>query len=520
MKYEKITRDQIKHKEYKNKLKTESRRIYGTERCYASHKPYKGLIASHIKPYKLCVLEGDEYSEFNINNGLLLAKAIDDYFDKLLITFDNNGKIIFSDKVPDEIKDEFSSYYLDDRIFNEERKDYMKLHRSLFYYKNYYNQSELCPANLRLEGLIIPYFDCGIKFLNGTSIILKDNYWEICPTMKLKQEFIERTNYEFKYYISNADFSCRLQQTSEYVLDWNINTYFNCPNSTVNIDNLNNVVCNNLFKISTANYNIQDGTPSIFLKIINEIFDYNELIIKSFRKIINISLRGHGFSKGVILYGDFSSINLIIEIIKQLLGSYFYEYPNPKILYKNIKTDNIPNCCFLYLKGENLKFNANNFNKIINNKFFPKTVLNINKYIPFISIGNKNIAIDNAIVFKFKRLQNNYDIYELMNVEGGKILKWFADAQADTNFEFDQFMDKINISTNEVTINEWLQNNCDTSESSVETAAAMLYENYALYMKRINMTPVSERKFFIELSKKHNKKRYSFGMVYVGIKIN
>ena len=77
-----IDRDTKKQLEYKAQLEEESRRLYGSVRCWACHKPYKGLIASHIKPYKLCVIEGDEYSQFNVNNGLLLSKNIDDYFDK------------------------------------------------------------------------------------------------------------------------------------------------------------------------------------------------------------------------------------------------------------------------------------------------------------------------------------------------------------------------------------------------------------------------------------------------------
>ena len=86
-----LNRDTKKQLEYKSKLEEESLQIYGSVRCWACRKPYKGLIASHIKPYKLCVIENDEYSKFNINNGLLLAKNIDDYFDKLEITFDDNA---------------------------------------------------------------------------------------------------------------------------------------------------------------------------------------------------------------------------------------------------------------------------------------------------------------------------------------------------------------------------------------------------------------------------------------------
>lgn len=48
MKSERICRNQQDQNEYKKRLKEESRMIYGIEKCYASHKPYKGLIASHI----------------------------------------------------------------------------------------------------------------------------------------------------------------------------------------------------------------------------------------------------------------------------------------------------------------------------------------------------------------------------------------------------------------------------------------------------------------------------------------
>lgn len=99
-----LNRDTNKQFEYKTLLENESISQYGTKKCYACHKSYKGLIASHIKPYKLCVLDNDTYSQFNINNGLLLAKHIDDYFDKLEITFDNQGKIICSENVSEEIK--------------------------------------------------------------------------------------------------------------------------------------------------------------------------------------------------------------------------------------------------------------------------------------------------------------------------------------------------------------------------------------------------------------------------------
>jgi hypothetical protein len=53
------------------------------------------LIASHIKPWKY----SDNEERLNLYNGLLLTPNLDKLFDKGLISFENNGHIIISDKV-------------------------------------------------------------------------------------------------------------------------------------------------------------------------------------------------------------------------------------------------------------------------------------------------------------------------------------------------------------------------------------------------------------------------------------
>jgi 5-methylcytosine-specific restriction protein A len=58
------------------------------------------LIASHIVPWS----KASDNERLDVNNGLLLSPTYDALFDKHLITFDNNGKIILSDKI------EFSAY--------------------------------------------------------------------------------------------------------------------------------------------------------------------------------------------------------------------------------------------------------------------------------------------------------------------------------------------------------------------------------------------------------------------------
>ncbi len=58
------------------------------------------LIASHIVPWS----KATDHERLDVNNGLLLSPTYDALFDKHLVTFDNNGKIILSNKI------EFSAY--------------------------------------------------------------------------------------------------------------------------------------------------------------------------------------------------------------------------------------------------------------------------------------------------------------------------------------------------------------------------------------------------------------------------
>ena len=53
------------------------------------------LIASHIVPWA----DSNDYERLDVNNGILLAPNFDALFDKHLISFENNGKIILSDAI-------------------------------------------------------------------------------------------------------------------------------------------------------------------------------------------------------------------------------------------------------------------------------------------------------------------------------------------------------------------------------------------------------------------------------------
>ena len=172
----KIERSAIEQKEYKDKLIEESIRIYGETLCYASKLPFKGLIASHIKPYKLCIIENDYQGEFDVNNGLLLSKQLDDYFDKLLISFDDNGFIIFSDTIPEKIKAVFQNYHLGEEVYNEARKRYMQIHRSLFYYKNYYHKLYDNTMDLEMEKLFSVSNNSFYYLKNKDKFIYKNSF--------------------------------------------------------------------------------------------------------------------------------------------------------------------------------------------------------------------------------------------------------------------------------------------------------------------------------------------------------
>jgi 5-methylcytosine-specific restriction protein A len=88
----------------------------------------KILIASHIVPWS----ESTNDERLDVNNGLLLSPTYDALFDRHLISFENNGKIVLSDSI------EMGSYKKIGVIGNEAIKNlssgnlkYMERHRSL-----------------------------------------------------------------------------------------------------------------------------------------------------------------------------------------------------------------------------------------------------------------------------------------------------------------------------------------------------------------------------------------------------
>ncbi len=92
------------------------------------------LIASHIKPYSVCKTNKEKCSE---NNGIILSALADKLFDRFLITFDEKGKIKYSNKLSPNDLNKIKNHFINDsiEIRNEEMANFLKYHRERFYEK-------------------------------------------------------------------------------------------------------------------------------------------------------------------------------------------------------------------------------------------------------------------------------------------------------------------------------------------------------------------------------------------------
>lgn len=91
--------------------------------CSASNPDL--LIASHIKPW----CESEPNQKLDIENGFLLCPNHDKLFDSGLISFDNDGNIIISDKLSEADREVFG---VDENMvidLTDANKEYLKHHR-------------------------------------------------------------------------------------------------------------------------------------------------------------------------------------------------------------------------------------------------------------------------------------------------------------------------------------------------------------------------------------------------------
>jgi putative restriction endonuclease len=117
-------RDNYLHLLYKNQLKEETEEKEGKIKCMVELLDYPSLVASHIKPF----IETEEEEAYDPENGLLLSRNMDILFDQGYISFTEQGKIIISSELSDDLKRFLSGYGLNSKYLTDKRKSYLKYH--------------------------------------------------------------------------------------------------------------------------------------------------------------------------------------------------------------------------------------------------------------------------------------------------------------------------------------------------------------------------------------------------------
>ena len=87
------------------------------------------LIASHIKPWAKCVPR----EQIDLNNGTLFCVTHDSLFDKGYISFSDDGKILISHLISQEMYEKLQININIKINLNKQQKEYMKFHRENIY---------------------------------------------------------------------------------------------------------------------------------------------------------------------------------------------------------------------------------------------------------------------------------------------------------------------------------------------------------------------------------------------------
>jgi len=100
------------------------------------------LIASHIKPWK----DSNNQERLDPNNGILLTPTFDKLFDKFLITFNENGNIIWShNRLDEDTRNRLIQAHPNiaelSIIINNDNQTYIEYHRAVFNQKEEANQA-------------------------------------------------------------------------------------------------------------------------------------------------------------------------------------------------------------------------------------------------------------------------------------------------------------------------------------------------------------------------------------------
>lgn len=90
------------------------------------------LISSHIVPWS----ESTDIEKLDVENGILLSPNIDALFDKHLISFNENGFIMISNKISSDCREKLGINEFIQIPVSNGMKSYLKRHRKKFYEKN------------------------------------------------------------------------------------------------------------------------------------------------------------------------------------------------------------------------------------------------------------------------------------------------------------------------------------------------------------------------------------------------
>ena len=89
----------------------------------------KILISSHIVPWSEC----NENERLDVENGILLSPNVDSLFDKHLISFSDEGEMLLSDKISEDVLTQLGIHEKVVLPVSHGMKKYLKRHREIFY---------------------------------------------------------------------------------------------------------------------------------------------------------------------------------------------------------------------------------------------------------------------------------------------------------------------------------------------------------------------------------------------------
>ena len=69
-------------------------------------------------------------------NGLYLSETLNGLFDKGWIAFDDNGKMIFSKELPDDVRENYKAAKINDAFLKPERKKFLEWNRDNWFKYN------------------------------------------------------------------------------------------------------------------------------------------------------------------------------------------------------------------------------------------------------------------------------------------------------------------------------------------------------------------------------------------------